>query len=41
MSVLREHGSIEPPALMINGMIKVSGRIPTVKEVVQILNETK
>jgi hypothetical protein len=36
-----KHGVMNPPAFMINGVVKVSGKIPTIDEVIQAINESK
>ncbi|WP_330602848.1 thioredoxin family protein [Anaerosolibacter carboniphilus] len=34
-----KHGVMNPPALMINGVVKISGKIPTVEEVVEVIQQ--
>ncbi|WP_442870184.1 thioredoxin family protein [Anaerosolibacter sp.] len=34
-----KHGILNPPALMINGVVKISGRVPTVKEVIDAIQQ--
>jgi hypothetical protein len=36
-----KHGVMKAPALLVNGEVKISGKIPTVDEVVEILKASK
>ncbi|MFT9497213.1 thioredoxin family protein [Anaerosolibacter sp.] len=36
---IAKHGILNPPALMINGVVKISGRIPTVEEVIDAIQQ--
>lgn len=36
-----KHGVMNPPAIMINGEIKIAGKIPTVEEVVEVIQQGK
>lgn len=35
-----KHGVMNPPALMINGVVKFSGKIPTMEEVIEAIKQT-
>ncbi|MDF2547872.1 MAG: redox-active disulfide protein 2 [Anaerosolibacter sp.] len=36
-----KHGVMNAPALLVNGEVKISGRIPTVDEVVEVIQASK
>lgn len=36
-----KHGVMNAPALLVNGEVKFSGRIPTVDEVVEVIKASK